>query len=168
MKKLFPLLFVTLLFANCKEEDTVLFEMAYQAEFTIPAGINPFERHYFYIRDIPVGSYLSANGVTADDLQSINPGTARLSTIFSGTSSYEFIREVSIRIYTDDEDNWKEVFWRNQIPLNQGEDLDVFGTLIDARHYFGNQRLNIIVVMDLQGAPQQTTETRLTFNFQAK
>lgn len=168
MKKLFPILLSIILLTTCKNDDAVLFEMAYQAEFTIPAGINPFERHYFYIRDIPVGTYLSANGVTADELKAINPGVARLSTIFSGGGQYDFIREVSIRIYTDDEDNWKEVFWRNQVPLNQGEDLDVFGTLIDARPYFENQRFNIIVVMDLQGAPQQTTETRLTFNFQAK
>jgi hypothetical protein len=169
MKNILLLVLAIVIITGCnKNDEDVKFEMAYEREFTIPAGLNVFETHYFPIRDISVGSYFTANNVTAADLIAINPGSARLSTKFSGLAEYDFIRDVSIVIFTDDEDNNKEVFWRPSVPLNQGEDLDVFATLVDAKQYFENTKFNLYVKLNLQAVPQQTVETRFTFSFLAK
>lgn len=169
MKKLLPFVLLIVLFSNCKDDGPeIRFEMAYEREIAIPAGLNVFETHYFYLRNISVGSYLSANGVDAADLIAINPGSARLSTIFAGLSDYSFIRDVSVLIYTDDESNAREAFWRPNVPLNTGEDLDVIPTLIDAKQFFDDPTFNIIVKLNLQAVPQQTVETRFRFSFLAK
>ncbi len=168
MKYIIPLLIGVFLFSGCKKDPDILFEMAYERDFTIPAGLNTFESHYFYLRDINVGSYLTSNNVTASDLAAINPGTARMSTIFPGLTNYSFIREVSIRLYTDDEEDYREVYWRTQITPNQGEDLDIFATLVDLRQYFESTKFNMIIKLNLQGVPQQTVETKFRFSFLAK
>ena len=104
MKNIILLVLAIIIITGCNKNDAdVKFEMAYEREFTIPAGLNVFDTHYFPIRDISIGSYLAANNVTAADLVAINPGSARLSTKFSGLAEYDFIRDVSIVIFTDDE-----------------------------------------------------------------
>lgn len=169
MKNIFLLALSIVLLTDCNKNDPdVKFEMAYEREFTIPAGLNVFDTHYFPIRDISIGSYLTANNVTAADLIAINPGSARLTTKFSGLGDYSFIRDVSIVIFTDDENNNKEVFWRPSVPLNAGETLDIFATLVDAKQYFENTKFNLYVKLNLQAVPQQTVETRFTFSFLAK
>ncbi|MFT5165033.1 MAG: hypothetical protein ACI8P3_000257 [Saprospiraceae bacterium] len=169
MKNIFFLALAVILLSSCSKNDQdVRFEMVYEREFTIPAGLNVFDTHYFPIRDISIGSYLTANNVTAADLIAINPGSARLSTKFTGLAEYDFIRDVSIVIFTDDENNNKEVFWRPSVPLNQGEDLDIFATLVDAKQYFEGTKFNLYVKLNLQAVPQQTVETRFTFSFLAK
>ena len=169
MKNIFLLSLTIILLTDCNKNDPdVKFEMVYEREFSIPAGLNVFETHYFPISNVSIGSYFSANNVMASDLVAINPGSARLSTKFSGLAEYDFIRDVSIVIFTDDETNFKEVFWRPNVPLNTGEDLDVFATLVDAKQYFQNTRFNLFVKLNLQAVPQQTVETRFTFSFLAK
>ncbi len=168
MKYIFSVILAITLCSGCKNEPDVLFEMAYEREFSIPAGLNTIDTHYFYIRDVSIGSYLSANNVTPADLIAINPGSARLSTKFSGLTDYSFIRDVSVGIYTDDESNAREIFWRPTVPLNTGEDLDILPTLIDVKGIFENTKFNIYVKLNLQASPQQSVETRFKFSFLAK
>lgn len=169
MKKILPFLLIALLFSNCDKNDPdILFEMAYERSFTIPAGLNVFQTHYILLENISIGSYLSANNVTADELNAINPGSARLSTVFSGLTDYSFIRNVSIEIFTDDEANAREIFWRPEVPLNAGEDLDIIPTLIDAKQFLGNTKFNVYVILNLRAVPQQTVETKFKFSFLAK
>jgi len=168
MKKIFPFLLVLFFFTDCKKDPEILFEMAYERDFVIPAGLNTFQTHTIYLQNISIGSYLSNNNVDPADLAAINPGAARISTIFSGISDYSFIRNVSIKIFTTDENNAREVFWRPTVPLNTGEDLDIIPTLIDAKQFFENNRFTLAVKFELQAVPQQTVESKLRFSFLAK
>lgn len=168
MKQILLFLCVGILFSGCKNNDDYLFEMAYQTTFTIPAGINSFETHYFVIRDIPIGNYLNANNLTVADLASINPGACRMSTIFSGSSDYDFIFNISIEIFEDDQESGREVFFRDNVPLNTGEDLDLLPSLIDVSDNYEDGRFSLRVGMLLRNPPQQTVETRLNFSFLAK
>lgn len=169
MIRIFPLLLATLLMlSGCGNNDDILFEMVYEREFVIPAGLNTLETHYFYLDNISVGSYLTSNNVTADELRAINPGTARMSTIFSGLGDYSFIRDVSIEMFTDDEARAKEIFWLPNVQNNTGEDLDIFATLVDTREFFEFNRFNVFVKLRLREVPAQTIETRFRFSFFAK
>ncbi len=169
MKKILPLLLMlSLLVSNCQKEEKALFELAYTEDFVIPAGLNPFDTHYFVLRDIPIGTYFTANNVDPSDLNSINPKSARLTNIFAGSGNYDFIQELSVRMYTDNENDWKEIFWRDAIPLNNGDELDIIPTLVDAKPYMQNTKFNIEIQMRLRAAPQSNLETRFRFAFDAK
>lgn len=169
MNKLLPLLFVLPLFiSNCKKEDPILFEMVYVADFTIPAGINPVDAHFFHIKNIPVGTYLSARNLTADQLNSITSREGTFVNIFSGTASYDFIREVSIRIYTDDENDWKEIFWHFNVPLDTGDVLGLPASLENVKEYLNGSTFNIIIKLNLRGAPLQNIDSQFQFSFGAR
>lgn len=169
MKKILPILFILPLFiSNCKKDDSVLFEMLYAENFTIPAGINPFDTHYFVLKDIPVGTYLSSRNLTADMLNSIEGRAATLINIFAGSGSYDFIQEVSIRIYADDENDWKETFWHFNVPENTGDNLGVPPVTGDVKSYLGGTTFNIVVQLKLRRTPVQSIDTELRFSFGAK
>ena len=169
MKRLLPILFILPLFiSNCKKEDPILFEMLYSEDFTIPAGLNPVDAHYFRIENIPVGTYLSARGLTADMLGSITSKEGNFVNIFSGSASYSFIREVSIRIYSDDENDWKEIFWHFNVPQDTGDSLGLPPSLDDIKEYLNGSTFNLIIKLDLRGPPVQNIDTQFRFSFGAK
>ena len=154
-----------LLFFNCKKEDPILFEMGYSQDFTIPAGLNPVDAHYFRITDIPVGTYLSSRGLTADMVNSIRGRQATFINIFAGTSPYSFLREVSIRIYTDNENISGEPFWHFNVPTNAGDNLGIPQTDDDIKEYLTGSTFNLLIKLDLRASPLQNVETRLNFTF---
>lgn len=167
MKKVSLFILFAILIVSCKKDEDILFDLPYVREFSIPAGLNTFDAHYFRLENIPIGNYLSSNNVTATDLAAIRPGNARISSIFSGLGDYSFIFEISVRMYTEDENNYKEIFYRDNIPLNTGEDLDLIPTLVDVRDFMGNTRFNLLVRLELSGVPPASLDTRLNFNFKA-
>ena len=169
MKKILPfLLILPLLISNCKKEEPILFEMVYAEDFTLPAGLNPIDAHYFRITDIPVGTYLSSRNLTADIMNSIIPRQGNFINIFAGSASYDFIREVSVRIYTDDENDWKEIFWHFNVPIDTGDNLGLPASLDDVKEYLNGSTFNLIIKFDLRGAPLQNIETRFQFSFGVK
>ncbi len=169
MKKILPFLLILPLFlSNCKKEEPILFEMVYAEDFTIQAGLNPFDTHYFYLENIPIGTYLSSRNLTADMLSSINPRAGSIVNVFSGSASYDFIRDVSVRIYTDDENNYKETFYYDNVPENTGDNLGVIPSLVDAKTYLNGQTFNIVIRLNFRRSPLQNIETQLRFSFGAK
>ena len=169
MKKIFPLLLILpLILSNCKKEDPILFEMVYAEDFVIQAGLNPFDTHYFNIENIPVGTYLSARNLTAGDLNSIEPKASNLVNVFAGSASYDFIRDISVRIYTDDENNYKEIFYYDNVPENTGDNLGIIPSLEDAKSYLNGETFNIAVRLNFRQSPLQNIETQLRFSFSAK
>ncbi len=169
MKKILPILLILPLFiSNCKKSDPILFEMVYAEDFVIPAGLNPFDAHYFVLKDIPVGTYLSARNLTADMLNSITPKAANFVNAFAGTAGYDFIREISVRIYKDNENDWKEIFYHFNVPENTEDNLGIIPSLEDVKSYLNGQTYNIIVKLDLRRAPLQNIETQFRFSFGAK
>ncbi len=169
MKKIFPIfLILPFLFSNCKKEDPVLFEMLYIENFTIPAGINPFDAHYFRIENIPVGTYLSSRNLTTDMLNSINPRAASFVNVFAGTASYDLIRDVIVRIYTDDENNYKELFYRKPVPEDTGDNLGIIPSLGDAKDFLSGTSFNIIIRLNFRRPPIQNIDTRFQFTLGAK
>jgi hypothetical protein len=169
MKKILPILFILpLLFSNCKKEEPILFEMVYAEDFTIPAGLNPVDAHYFRIKNISVGTYLSSRGLSADEMNSITPREGSFVNIFAGSATYNFLREVSIRIYTDDENDWKELFWHFNVPEDSGDNLALPASLEDVKEYFNGSTFNVEIKLNLRGTPIQNIDTQLRFSLGAK
>ncbi len=162
------LFIVPLITSSCKKEDPELFEMLYAENFTIPAGLNPFDTHYFLLKDIPVGTYLSARNLTPDMLKAINPKAASFINTFAGSANYDFLRDVSVRIYTDDINNSKELFYYDLVPENTGDNLGLIPSLADARAYLNGSVFNIEIRLNFKRAPLQNIETQFRFSLSAK
>lgn len=162
-------LLLPLLLTNCKKEENVLFRMEYNETFEIKAGLNTFETHHFLIqnRNTNINSYLAGYGGDASELMAINPRSARLETLFSN-ATYDIVLDVSVRIYEDDPNDYKEIFYREDVPLNTGATLDLIPTLVDVKEMMTEDRYNIDVAFLFRNPPPEFIESRLTFDFFVK
>lgn len=169
MKKIYYLLLLPLLLTNCGNDDLILVEMPYRVEFDIPAGLSPFENWFFVFEDIPSNKLsLFANaGITDEDVTEIRGKSARLSTIFSDIP-YDFIFDISVRIYKDDPDDYRELFYRTDVPLNISSQLDMIGGETDVQRYLENGSFNLLIRIVPRQGTTQVVESRLDFSMFAR
>jgi len=169
MKNSLIVLFLSLLFLQCKEEPQILFEMPYRVDFEITAGLNPFDAHYFNSPNInsKVDTLFSVHNVDQNEIISIQPHIGRLSTVFNDVD-YDFVRDISVRIYNDDPDDFREIFYRDELPLNTKGDIDLLPTLTDIQDFVKNDQFNIIVRFEFRNAPPEFIQSRLDYSFEVK
>ncbi|MBK7425793.1 MAG: hypothetical protein IPI60_01515 [Saprospiraceae bacterium] len=152
--------------ACVKENNGRNFEMAYDnLLFTMPAGLNPFEIHYFVLRDIPLNKvfYFEQNNVTDQTKWRIKPHAARLQSVF-GSVDYNFIEEAAVVIFTEEQPNLNlELFFRNPVPMNQGPSLDLVPTLADIQSLLKTDKINLRVKLRLRNTTPEFVETYLSF-----
>lgn len=166
------LLMLVILAPSCvRENGGRNFEMVYDnILFTMPAGLNPFEIHYFVLRDIPLNKvfYFEQNNVTDQTKWRIKPQAARLLSVF-GSVDYDFIEEAAVVLFTDDQPNLNlELFFRNPIPLNQGPSLDLVPTLADIQSLLKTDKINLRVKLRLRAPTPEFVETFLSFKLLAE
>jgi len=169
MKKILWLLILPLLFANCDEEEPSLFRVNYEEEFQIAAGLSIFNVWYFEINNIATNwdDYLTANNRSETEITSITPRSARMTAIFSG-ADYEFIRRISVRLYKNEIEDYQEIFYREDVPLNTGGILDLIPTLVDVDKKIMEEEMNVVIRMEFREAPPEFIETRLALEFNVR
>ena len=170
MRFRYLLIFLLPLFlTNCKKDENVLFRMEYTEAFEIQAGLNTFETHHFLLKNINtnINSYLANYGGSASELLAINPRSARLETLFSN-ATYDIITDISVRMYLDDPTDYKEIFYREDVPFNTGSNLDLIPTLVDVKEMLTDERYSIDVAFLFRETPPEFIESRLTFDFFVK
>lgn len=168
MKKYLLLLLPVLLFSNCQKEEPFLFEIPYVIDFDIPAGLGTFDTHIFEFTGIPsrINGVLAQQNIAVEDISRINARLGRFTAIFSGPT-YNFIREVIVEVYDTQNQNTnaREVFFRNQIPLNNGDQLILDPSLPDVQEFLLKDNFNIRIELRLQSISPTLVETKFEFSF---
>ncbi len=170
MKKILLFAVVALLLGACKKEEISLFDMVYRKDFSIQAGLSTIDNHHFRLTNIPSNSdtLFTVHSVTLEDITSITPKSARLTAIFANVD-YSFLFNVSVRIFKDDPDVYREIFYRDNVPANTGDFLDLIPTLVDVKEYMKDEKINIdVVLIRPRTTPSAFIETRLDFSFEVK
>ncbi|MEM8906526.1 MAG: hypothetical protein AAGD05_01665 [Bacteroidota bacterium] len=164
MKKFLYLLLFPCLLMNCGQEQVSLLDMPYQVQFTIPAGLSAFENWCFLIENIPnnKNTLFAGAGLEDAEITEIRGKTARLSTIFTD-EEYDFIYDISVRIYKDDPDDYRELFYRAEVPLNASNQLDLIGGDNDVQQYLQEPTFNILVRITPRETLLETFDNRLDF-----
>jgi len=151
-----------------KDTDRVRFDMLYpEVYFTIPAGLNPFLIHYIELRDLPLNRafYFNLNEVKDSASVKILPRNARISS-FLGDVDFDFIDRISILVASADKpDQFFELFYRDQIPLNTGPFLDLVPTLLDLQQIASSDRIHLRIRMQLRAPTPVFVESRLDYAF---
>jgi len=135
-------------------------------DFAIQAGLNTFDAHYFQINRIVsnADSLFSFYNVDPTNIQQIQPRSARLTSIFASTD-YSFIRDIEIRIFEDDPDNYQVLFFRDNVPLNTGQTLDLVPNGVDIQELVKKEKFGIVIRMVLRDLSPEFIESRLDFSF---
>ncbi|MBK7935808.1 MAG: hypothetical protein IPJ82_01365 [Lewinellaceae bacterium] len=145
------------------------FDMLYQHEFYIPAGIGVFDVHHFQIENIPTryNEYLAQHGKTNEEITGILTSQATVGGVF-GDADLAFIEQVSVRVYDkSDPSDWVEIAYRQPVPLDPGNSLPLIPSLADAKRFLSDSRFSIDVVLWLRNTTQLESQVRLDLQLKA-
>jgi len=166
MKKIILFAATILVFAQCKK-DSGDFELPYDVEFEIPAGIDviPFQNVEVEVPNFNIEQRFSAAGFTRDEVTSINARTIRLD-ILTGHPDFSFLERAFLEIRDrEDATDKREVAYLEFIPNNQGNTLDLIPSLPDVVDYIKAGNFILTFKMDPRYSTGQVTRVRLYLNF---
>ena len=155
---------------SCRKEDQAPgFDMIYQQEFTIPAGIGVFQVHHFYLKNLATRyeQYLTQHGKTDADVMSIITSQAVLNGIF-GDANLNYVDQVSLRVYDEANPNdYIEIAYRQPVPLEPGNSLPLIPSLADCKRLMKGSRFSMDVVFWLRNSTGLETDLRLDLQLKA-
>ncbi len=165
------LLLLLLLSASCKKKEDTRpgFDLQYQTQFDIPAGLGPFVVHHFYLRNIPTRfeQTLLQNGKLKEDIAAILTTQANLSGVF-GDADFAFIEQISVKVYNEtDPIGAIEAAYRFPVPLDPGNNLPLIPSLADLKDILEEPRFSLDVALWLRKTTQIETSVRLDLQFKA-
>ncbi|MFN0214270.1 MAG: hypothetical protein ACKVT2_08440 [Saprospiraceae bacterium] len=175
MKKLvyFTLFLATsaVLGLSCKKEEGLApgFDMVFQREFIIPAGIGSFDVHHFQLKNIPSDwqQYLDQHNKTEAEITGVITSKASLGGVF-GDADLSVIDRIYFRIFDDSNPNdYLEIAYREPSPLDPGNILPLIPSLANSKRFFTNSRFSVDVVIYLRRITQEESNVRLDLTMRA-
>lgn len=164
-------LLVSLLLSCTKDEGEVLFEMVYpNFEVSIPPGLGTLSSHVLNISNIDtnIDFFLNNAGITAEQLNTISPARATLTSLDG--FDFDIIDEISIRICDPQDINCNlEIFYLDNIPFNIGAELRMQPTLADVKQFLTLEQFRIeLVIVQLRDITPILIESELDISFEAR
>ena len=151
---------------SCGDDRVVLFDMEFEAEFDIPAGLNTIETWYFDIPNVNTFYSSFSGGIDEAAITSIYSSTCTLDGRF-GLIDYDFIRDIYINAWDPtDITSKRELFYRENIPIDDSNEIVLFGNLANVKEVLNNDLVNLEVRINFRNNPSNV-ENRLTLRFQA-
>lgn len=176
--KFIHFLAIFFLFACNGDELDFAFQMEYPNQvFEIPAGLNPFESHFFLQSDIATNKDFFFNNFTNEDITEISPVFARITALEGIDINYGFLEEVSVRICSETVYSQadvvakctREIFYRDEIPLNSRNELELIPNGLNVKDLLTRDNFGVVVVLRrLRDFPPTSVNTRLEMGFQAR
>jgi hypothetical protein len=172
-KSLFVLLlsFAALFVFNGCRKKAVGFEMDYRGRFEIPVGLEIISSHNFILKNIPSDTvrFFQTYNTTADQIKSIEPRSMSLRAFFqNGSNSFANIKRVEV--YIADAATPKSeriIFFRDDIPLNIGERLDLVPNGEDVRRFLlqGTTKFNVRTNLVFHTNTERSIDTEVLISF---
>ncbi len=158
------ILFGILSLVSCRTDDAPGIDMIYFEEFRMQAGLNPFVTH-FYEFTIPTRvDFFLDNDVERVDR--ITNSFARLTN--TEGASYDFVESVIVNIIDTETGNAFEAAFREDIPFDTGNTLDLIPSLVDFKDYLTGDLFTLQIRIRLRAStPFSIERNRLDFGFKA-
>ena len=151
---------------RCENNTEPLFIMELEADFDIPPGLNSFDTHYFFIRNVPtrIRNYLGP-GLDIDMIEEILPNRAELNARFTNID-WAIVREIVIHAIPESNPAVsREIFYQTRINLDNVKELKLFGSLPNVRDILLQDRMTLEIRLNFRRTTPVEIESRLTMNF---
>jgi hypothetical protein len=155
---------------GCTKQRDVLFEIPFRLNFEMPAGLNPFEKHFFSIRNVPTNLSALKDKFAISEGQNlmIRPATAVFTTILQNIS-LDFIEEIGISVYEGvDTDNDTDVFLTDIVPQNAGRNINILGFDYDVAAQMNVPTVNFLVAIRLRATTPVFIDANIDLKFTAE
>jgi len=171
-RKWFYLLWFLPVFMGCsKSLPTNVFEIPFEdIRFTIPAGLSPFDAHFFIIRELKVNKnfFYQQGQVSNPDKVRLIPGSARMIQLVSNVD-LECIERISIQAFTPSHPNLNlELFFRDPVPFRNGPGLNMVPTLSELQNYISDDEISLRIRIQLRYPTPEFMEMQLQFRLRGE
>ena len=159
-----------ILLLSCNKENLrPLFEVESVTSFTIPAGLNTVETHYFPIRNLTssLAAQLETRNLTLDDISVIKPQTLVLTSLDPDVE-FNFITSIISEMYTVNPDEGLEIYFREPVPINTKSDLVLFPSLLNVKDYISQSLFNIEMKLRVRTFINRDIDVRVDMVFQVQ
>lgn len=161
------LLMIAAMGSSCGSESPTLFTMPMEVNFTIPAGLNTIDTHYFEFDNVPTfyRNYVNANNETFVD--HINSGRAEINARLDNID-WGMLRIVEVHILDpQDRDRTKLAFYEDQIRFSNAGELRLLSAIPEFKDVILNDFVTVQLRLAFRRVPTQQIDGRLTMNFVA-
>lgn len=155
---------------SCRKRDPVLFEIPFRLNFEIQAGLNPFEKHYFRIANVPTNIAVLRKqfNVPPDQQLRIRPASAIFSSLLQDID-FDFMQEIGISVYQGlNQDQDTDVFLTDFIPANAGRNVNVLPFDDDVAEVMDVSSINFLVSLRLRAPTPFFIESNIDIKFIAE
>ena len=157
------------LLTSCNpDNEEVLFRMDFEENFTIDPGLSPFLAYYFELRDISTfwDEQLQINNLTDADIDEVKPARLRIISLFQ-EEELDFIEELEVFVYTEDETNKIDVAYSINVPRNTKYEINLAPALPNLKDFFSEDKVNIQIKMRLRESTTRQSTCRMTLELKA-
>ncbi len=152
-------------YSSCTEDANILFQMNMETDFSIAPGLNTFETFIFPISQVPtnINAFIGSND--PNGIEGIYPMRATISAPFNNFD-WSIVRLVSIDlISTTDPTLRKEIFYQDQISLNEQNELRLFSSSTEVKDLLLEQSVNIEIRFNFRNITPAETPSRINMSF---
>jgi hypothetical protein len=166
---LFLFLILIGLSSSCNpDNEEVLFELEFEENFNIDPGLSPFLVYYFELRDISTfwDQQLQVNNFSDADIDEVKPSRLRIASLYH-EEELDFIEEIEVFVYTDNEANKTDVAYSINVPRNTKYEINLAPALPNLKGYFSEDKVNIQIKMRLRESTTRQSTCRMTLELKA-
>jgi len=172
VQKWFYFIWMIPLFLGCsKSLPSNVFEIPFDdIRFTIPAGLSPFDAHFFIVRELKVNKsfFFQQGQVSNPDRVRLLPASARMIQLVSNVD-LECIERISIQLFTPSHPNINlEMFFRDPVPFRNGPGLNMVPTLTEIQEYLSDDEINLRIRVQLRYPTPEFMEMQLQFRLRGE
>ena len=150
------------------DNEEVLFRMDFEENFTIDPGLSPFLVYYFELRNISTfwEEQLQTHNLTDADIDEVKPSRLRIASLFL-EEELDFIQEIEVFVYTDDETNKTDVAYSINVPRNTKYEINLAPALPNLKDFFSEDKVNIQIKLRLRESTSRQSTCRMTLELKA-
>ena len=168
MRSVIYCLFLGYLMLSCKGgSENVAGQFTIEVPVDVGAGLPPTKTHYFLHRSVGIkfSDYLTAIGLTEEEVIRVEPASALLTTVTNGVK-WSFVENATIYVFNPENVQEEFLSYRSDfIPLNVGEYLNVLPFMVDLKKLFLAPTIGLRTGLHFRGVSPQNIQSVLQLKF---
>jgi hypothetical protein len=157
---------LTILF-SCEKESIIRYDVALDAEFDIPVGLNTLETHYFIIKNVPTFYKQSADNRSLDTSGIANVLASRgLIRAKFQERDFDFVERVSVyAVSRKDPSQKREMYYIDFVPLNTGSQLRMLSSTTELKKLMSEELIDLEIRLNFRNFNTSPIRAKLEFGY---
>ena len=173
MKKIsYVLILLSILNFGCSDSNSSLFQVQNSVDFSVLAGKNTIETHYYVRYNVPTQwrNFFDISGFSENSVGDIVSNRATISGIFD--VNLDFVNSVSIFAYPNDISAYnndmlvgKEIFFMDFVQIGAKTSIELFGNITPINEIITEDEMIIEIRLEYRQFSPSTLDLRLNMDF---